>query len=121
MTEGTRRSLSFIEPMKALPVEKLPEGDWPYEIKFDGYRSLAFKDGKDARLVSHNQKEFNYPQLLDALKLLPAERVTLDGKIAALDEKGRCLGRSKTILTTSNGPSDAGRLLPSTDSRVSAR
>jgi hypothetical protein len=35
MKEGTRRSLSFIEAMKALPVEKLPEGDWLYEIKFD--------------------------------------------------------------------------------------
>jgi hypothetical protein len=44
-------SFSFIEPMKALPVEKLPEGDWLYEIKFDGYRALAFKDGKDVRLV----------------------------------------------------------------------
>jgi len=41
------------------------------------------------RLVSRNQKDFNYPQLLDALKLLPAERVTLDGEIDALDEKGR--------------------------------
>jgi len=38
--------------MKALSVEKLPEGDWLYEIKFDGYRALAFKDGKDVRLVS---------------------------------------------------------------------
>ena len=44
MKEGTQRSLSFIEPMKALPVEKLPEGDWLYEIKFDGYR--PFKEGK---------------------------------------------------------------------------
>ena len=43
---------SFIEPMKALPVEKLPEGDWLYEIKHDGYRALAFKEGKDVRLVS---------------------------------------------------------------------
>jgi hypothetical protein len=41
-----------------------------------------------------------YPQLLGALKSLPAKRVILDGEIAALDEKGRCLGRSKTILTT---------------------
>ena len=35
-------SPSFIEPMKALPVEKLPERDWLYQIKFDGYRALAF-------------------------------------------------------------------------------
>ena len=53
--------------MKALPLEKLPEGDWLYEIKHDGYRALVF----------------------DALKLLPAEYFILDGEIAALDEKGR--------------------------------
>ena len=44
--------LFFIEPMQALPVEKLPEGDWLYEIKHDGYRALAFMDSKDVRLVS---------------------------------------------------------------------
>jgi len=74
--------------MNTLSVEKLPEGEWLYEIKHDGYRALAFKDGKDVRLVSRNKKAFDYPQLLDALKKLPAERVTLDGEIAALDEKG---------------------------------
>jgi bifunctional non-homologous end joining protein LigD len=89
MKEGASRSFSFIEPMNALPVQKLPEGDWLYEIKFDGYRALAFKDGKDLRLVSRNKKAFDYPQLLDALKLLSADRVILDGEIAALDEKGR--------------------------------
>jgi len=75
--------------MKALPVEELPEGDWLYEIKSDGYRAVAFKDGKDARLVSRNKKAFDYPQLIDTLELLPAEHVILDGEIAALDEKGR--------------------------------
>jgi ATP-dependent DNA ligase len=30
-----------------------------------------------------------YPQLLDALKLLPAQRAVVDGEIVALDEKGR--------------------------------
>ena len=84
MKEDTRRSLSFIEPMKALPVDKLPEGDWLYEIKFDGYRALAFKDGKNVRLVSRNQKAFDYPQLLDALKLLPAQHFILEGEIACM-------------------------------------
>jgi bifunctional non-homologous end joining protein LigD len=41
------------------------------------------------RLVSRNKKAFDYKQLLDALKLLPTDRVILDGEIAALDEKGR--------------------------------
>jgi bifunctional non-homologous end joining protein LigD len=83
------RFSDFIEPMKALTVEKLPAGDWLYEIKFDGYRALAFKNGREVRLVSRNQKTFNYPQLLDALKLLPAKHIILDGEIAALDENGR--------------------------------
>jgi bifunctional non-homologous end joining protein LigD len=87
--EDSPRNFSFIEPMKALPAEKLPEGDWLYEIKFDAYRALAVKDGKNVRLVSRNKEEFNYPQLLDALKLLAAECVVLDGEITALDEKGR--------------------------------
>jgi bifunctional non-homologous end joining protein LigD len=77
------------KPMQALLVEMLPESDWLYEIKFDGYRALAFKDGKDVRLVSRNRNEFDYSQLLDALNLLPAKRVILDAEIAALDEKGR--------------------------------
>src|SRR6516164_9350784 len=89
MKEGASRSFSFIEPMKALPVDKLPEGDWLYEIKHDGYRALAFKDGKDVRLVSRNKKAFDYPQLLNAMKKVPAERVIVDGEIAPLDEKGR--------------------------------
>ena len=82
-------SLSFIEPMKALPVEKLPEGDWLIEIKHDGYRALAFKDDKDVRLVSRNNKPLDYPQLVGALKLLSPARAILDGEIAALDAKGR--------------------------------
>src|SRR5215470_11147222 len=52
MKAGALKNLWFIEPMKALPVEKLPEGDWIYEIKHDGYRALAYKDGKDVRLIS---------------------------------------------------------------------
>src|SRR4029077_15346118 len=70
--------------MKALPVEKLPEGNWLYEIKFDGYRALAFKNGNEVRLASRNKKTVDYPQLIDAFKGLPAEQVVLDGEIAAL-------------------------------------
>jgi bifunctional non-homologous end joining protein LigD len=83
------RRASFVEPMQALPAEKLPEGDWIYEVKLDGYRALAFKNGKEVRLVSRNQKALNSPQLLDALKSLLAEQMILDGEIVALDEKGR--------------------------------
>jgi len=77
--------------MKALPVRDLPTGHWIYEMKFDGYRALAFKAGKEARLVSRNQVDFgnDYSQLIDSLKMLTAKNVVIDGEIAALDENGR--------------------------------
>jgi bifunctional non-homologous end joining protein LigD len=83
-------SLSFVEPMKALTVQELPAGRWLYEVKFDRYRALAFKSGKESRLVSRNQKDFTkFPQLNDALKLLPAEEAVIDGEITALDSIGK--------------------------------
>jgi bifunctional non-homologous end joining protein LigD len=78
--------------MKALLVRELPQGNSGiYESKFGGYRALAFKTGQKVRLVSRNQKSFNesYPQLVTALKSLPAENAIIDGEIAALDESGR--------------------------------
>jgi bifunctional non-homologous end joining protein LigD len=99
MKANVQKAPSFIEPMKALPVEKQPEGGWLYEIKHDGYRALAFKEGKNVRL----KKAFDYPQLLEALKLLPADRVVLDGEIAALDEKGRSSFQLLQIFKSSGG------------------
>jgi bifunctional non-homologous end joining protein LigD len=80
---------SFIEPMMARLVERLSTGRWLYELKFDGYRALAFKTDQEVRLVSRNRVEFKYPQLTNALKLLPAEQAIIDGEITALDENGR--------------------------------
>jgi bifunctional non-homologous end joining protein LigD len=77
--------------MKALRVEDLPGGDWLYEMKFDGYRALAFKAGKEVRLISRNRTNFDndYPQFIDSLKSLTTKSATIDGEITALDEQGR--------------------------------
>jgi bifunctional non-homologous end joining protein LigD len=91
MKEAAATAFSFIEPMKALRVSELPSGEWLYEMKFDGYRALAFKAGKEVRLVSRNKIDFSndYPQLLEALKSLRAKNFIIDGEIAALDENGK--------------------------------
>src|ERR1700731_2922143 len=90
MKRDTPANLSFIEPMNPLRVRELPVGNWIYELKFDGYRALAFKADKEVRLVSRNRTVFNndYPQLIDSLKLLTAKAATIDGEIAALDQNG---------------------------------
>jgi bifunctional non-homologous end joining protein LigD len=77
--------------MQALLVRDLPVGNRLYELKFDGYRALAFKTAKEVRLVSRNRKSFNNddPQLVEAFKTLRAKEATIDGEITAFDDKGR--------------------------------
>jgi bifunctional non-homologous end joining protein LigD len=84
--------LKFVEPMKCRLVATLPRGaEWVYEIKFDGFRGLAIKDGDEARLISRNNKDLGakFPGVVRALKKLPCEKLMLDGEVVALDEKGR--------------------------------
>jgi len=81
----------FIEPMLLLRTSKLPQGkDWTYEIKWDGYRAIAFKTGGEVHLRSRNDKDFalRYPGVTQALSGLPDDTI-LDGEIVALDESGR--------------------------------
>jgi ATP-dependent DNA ligase len=55
MKQGEAANFAFIEPTKALRVEEFPVGDWLYELKFDGYRALAFKAGKEVRFISRDR------------------------------------------------------------------
>jgi bifunctional non-homologous end joining protein LigD len=85
------RAPAFIEPMKALLVDEPGPGEWSYEIKFDGFRALAFKHGDNVHLLSRNKKDFveRFPEIADAIAELGGKDVILDGEIVALDEKGR--------------------------------
>jgi ATP-dependent DNA ligase len=69
---------SFIPPMLLVRTEKLPEGEnWLYELKLDGYRSIAFKTGGKVYLRSRNDNDFNasYPGIVKALADLPLRTV----------------------------------------------
>ena len=81
----------FIDPMLLLRKEKLPDSpDWSYEIKFDGYRSIALKSNNKIQLRSRNDNDFSvrYPAIAKALQPIPDETV-IDGEIVALDAEGR--------------------------------
>ncbi|HEX3719657.1 MAG TPA: non-homologous end-joining DNA ligase [Verrucomicrobiae bacterium] len=81
----------FTEPMKARLVESPPAGDWIYEIKFDGFRALAFKKNEVVSLFSRNEKDFGdkFSEVRDAVAQLDVEDAIIDGEIVALDDKGR--------------------------------
>ena len=64
---------------------------WLYEIKWDGYRAIAFLEGGSVRLVSRNQNDLTaaYPELRSIGDSIKARTAILDGEIVALDEQGR--------------------------------
>jgi bifunctional non-homologous end joining protein LigD len=82
----------FVEPMKARLVDDPPaHGDWLYELKFDGIRAIAIKDGKKTSLISRNGNKLDkrFPEIFKAVAGLPANECVLDGEVVALDEQGR--------------------------------
>ncbi len=84
--------LRFIQPMLAGTGQELPrEGKWSLEVKLDGIRAIAIKDGADTRLYSRRPREVSvdYPDIVHAISLLPVQKLMVDGEIVALDDKGR--------------------------------
>ena len=81
-----------IHPMLAESIDKPFDGDdWLFEIKWDGYRAIAFIENGKARLVSRNQNDLTprYPELKDMASAIKAKNAILDGEVVALDEDGR--------------------------------
>jgi len=83
---------SAIYPMLATAIEEpFDNPDWLFEIKWDGYRAVAFIDNGQVRFVSRNQNNLTgqYPELATLPQFVKARRAILDGEIVALDEQGR--------------------------------
>ena len=81
-----------LSPMMATPAPALPSGDgWSYEVKWDGYRTLALKDGPRVRLFSRNLKDVTgaYPSVVRTLGELKAPTALVDGELVAIDDEGR--------------------------------
>lgn len=71
-------------PQLAKSSKELPEGDdWRYEPKFDGFRTIVFKDGDDVHLQSRNGRPMNryFPDVVEQALELPGERLVLDGEM----------------------------------------
>jgi DNA ligase D-like protein (predicted ligase) len=89
---AARVKAGFVEPMLLLRTEQLPPDHtrWEYQLKFDGYRAIAFKAGRSLHLRSRNDNDFTrrYPAVVSGLAEMPDDTV-IDGEIVALDHDGK--------------------------------
>ena len=82
----------FIAVMKPKLVEMPPAGgDWIYELKFDGIRAQAIKDGAKVKLISRNENDLTekFDEIAAAVADLPCAECVIDGEVVALDKHGR--------------------------------
>jgi len=76
----------------AVSAGALPDGAaWSYEVKWDGYRAQAIKQGSVVSLASRNLKNITrqFPEVARAASGLRAQSAVVDGEIVALDAQGR--------------------------------
>jgi len=82
-----------VAPMLAKPVDGIPSGDYVFEPKWDGFRSIVFRDGDEVEIGSRNERPMTryFPELVAAIKAQLPERCVIDGEIVVPDAGGRRL------------------------------
>ena len=91
LRERTRPSLGIIEPCLPSPAKAPPSGPgWLHEIKHDGFRIVARRDGAGVRLFTRHGNDFTsrFPLAVDAITRLPAHSFLLDGEAIVTNERG---------------------------------
>ena len=88
-------------PMLATLTDKrFSDPRWVFELKFDGERCLAFRDGPRLRLLSRNRQPLNdtYPELVDALTAQHKNRFVVDGEVVAFQGRRTSFERLQARL-----------------------
>jgi DNA ligase D len=79
------------KPQLATAADDPPKGDnWLHEIKFDGYRTLAYLNGGQVRLITRSGLDWTdrYAALAAHFNALPCKQAVLDGEVVVPDEAG---------------------------------
>ena len=82
-----------VAPMLAKPVDAIPDGDYVFEPKWDGFRSIVFRDGDEVEIGSRNERPMTryFPELVAAVLAELPPRCVIDGEIVVPDASGRRL------------------------------
>ena len=72
-----------VAPMLAKPVDAIPDGDYVFEPKWDGFRSIVFRDGDEVEIGSRNERPMTryFPELVTAILANLPERCVIDGEV----------------------------------------
>lgn len=89
----TRNPFNKADVQLAKLVNTVPEGDnWLYELKYDGYRIIAYMEGNNAKLLTRNDNDFTsrFQDVADSLADWTESRaMILDGEIVVTDSEGK--------------------------------
>jgi ATP-dependent DNA ligase len=82
-----------VAPMLAKSVKDIPEGALSFEPKWDGFRSVVFRDGDEVEIGSRNERPMTryFPEVAAALRASLPERCVVDGEIVIPARDGRRL------------------------------
>ena len=91
LTSLPQTPAAFVEPMDCLAVTKLPESaNWIWEVKIDGYRTIAVKSDDTINLFSRTQNPLTINSRIFETLLSGCQSGTvIDGEVVAIDETGR--------------------------------
>ena len=84
--------LGFIPPCLPSPSQKPPSGSaWVHEIKHDGYRLMARRDGNRVRLFTRRGYDWSgkYPRIVEALRSLRVRSIIVDGEAVWAGKDGK--------------------------------
>ena len=79
-----------VPPMLAKAVKQIPDGAMSFEPKWDGFRSIIFRDLDEVEIGSRNEKPMNryFPELVTAVRANLPERSVIDGEIVVIGSSG---------------------------------
>ena len=79
-----------VPPMLAKAVKGMPEGEMSFEPKWDGFRSIVFRDGDEVEIGSRNERPLTryFPELVEAFRAQLPDRCVVDGEIILIGSTG---------------------------------
>jgi ATP-dependent DNA ligase len=111
-----------VAPIPAKPVLELPDGPYSFEPKWDGFRTIVFRDGDEVELGSRKERPMTryFPEVVEAARAQLPPRCVVDAEIVVPDASGRRLDFDALLLRIHPAASRVALLADQTPARLVA-